>query len=358
MGLGAIIAIDNEPQEDLMASGLVGSIEVYERLGETTYYTINFSCDIADEDISLLGDSRISPGAELMIIIASDDVNECLVRGPVFSHDINLSNGGDGSSVMVKGADNTLQMDREFKSVITEGTDSEAVTTIASDYFDETLKTTETSSTHPEDKHTLIQRGTDLQFVRKLARRNGYKFWIAYDEEGKETPHFDRPDLDSDPVAELIINRQDYNINSLQISWDSHRPSVAQGLQLDFADKSNIEGSVTEAPHTLLGSTSQQDFASDAVTIDLSAPVDDSGELNARLEAAMIEANFFVNASCQTSMQQLGKSVRAGTLVTVTGAGTQHSGTYLVAAVKHMIDESAHTMDIELIRNAVGPSEE
>lgn len=358
MGLGAIIAIENEPQEDLMASGVVGSIEVYERLGETTYYTINFSCDIADEDISLLGDSRISPGAELMIIIANQGVNECLVRGPVFSHEIELKNGGDGSSVMVKGADNTLKMDRDFKSIVTEGKDSEAVMTIAKDYFDQTLQYDETTSTHPEAKHTLVQRGTDLQFVRKLARRNGFKFWLTYDEEGVETPWFKRPDLDSESAAELIINRQDYNINSLQISWDSHRPSMAQGLQIDLADKSNIVGNVTEAPHSLLAEISQQKFASDAVTIDLSAPVDDSGELNARLEAAMIEANFFVNASCQTSMQQLGKAVRAGTIVTVTGAGSIHSGKYLVAAVQHKINEASHTMDLELIRNAVGPSDE
>ena len=358
MGLGAIIAIDNEPQEDLMASGLVRSIEIHERLGETTYYTLNFSCDIADDDISLLADARLGPGSELAIIIASEDANECLVKGPVFSHEIMLQNGGDNSSVMVKGADNTLKMDREFKSVISEGTDTEAVTTIVSSYFDQALDSEDSSSTHSEDKHTLIQRGTDLQFVRKLARRNGFKFWLTYDEEGEETPHFKRLDLDSDPVAELIINREDFNINSLNISWDSHRPSNAQGIQLDLANKENIVGTVTEAPHTLLGATSQQAFATDTVTIDLAAPVDDTGALSARLEAAMIESNFFVNASCQTSMQQLGKSVRVATLVTVTGAGSLHSGTYLVAAVHHKIDESAHTMDIELIRNAVGPSEE
>ncbi len=355
MGLGAIIAVNNLPVSDFMVSGLVESIDIYERLGDTTYYTIQFKIDISDGDISLLSDSRIGPGAILSILVPNGTEVDCLVKGPIFSQEIMLRNGGDGSSVMVKGADTSLTMDREFKSAAFEGTDSTSVMTVLSSY---TMipDVGSTSASHTQVKHNLIQRSTDLQFVRKLARRNGFKFWVTCDALGIETAHFQRVNLDGTEAAELIINRQDFNVNELQISWDVHRPSNSQGLQLDLANKSNIQGTVATTPETLLGSTPQQAFATDQVTIDISAPVDDSGDLTARLEAAMIDASFFVQASCQTSLQQLNKILRAHTVVKVTGAGTQHSGKYLVSAVHHHIDELAHTMKVELMRNAVGES--
>ena len=46
--------------------------------------------------------------------------------------------------------------------------------------------------------------------------------------------------------------------------------------------------------------------------------------------------------------------VRANTLVSLRGVGTRHSGTYYVKSVRHRIDTSAHSMEIELIRNAWG----
>ncbi len=357
MGLGAIIAVNNVPAPDLMTPGVVAFIEVHERLGDTTYFTIHFSCDIVDGDISLLADPRLGPGSIISILVPNGTELDCLVKGPIYAQEIMLRNGGDASTLMVKGADSSLAMDREFKSVAYEATDSTAVATVLGNYS-LIPDVGSTPAMHMQAKHSLIQRSSDLQFVRKLARRNGFKFWITCDALGIETAHFNRPNLDGAPAAELIINRADFNTNSLQISWDAHRPSNAQGLQLDLANKSDIVGTVPASPETLLGDMTQQAFAPDLVTIDLTAPVDDAGDFTARLEAAMIEASYFVQASCQTSLYQLNRLVRAHTVVQVTGAGKMHSGKYLVGAVTHRLDEAAHTMKVELLRNALGPSAE
>jgi phage protein D len=354
MGLGAIIAVNDLPAMDLMTPGVVEFIEVHERLGDTTYFSIQFRCDIMDGDISLLGDSRLGPGSMISILVPNGTQVECLVKGPIYAQEIILKNGGDASSVLVKGADSTLAMDREFKSVAYEATDSTAVTTVLGNYT-YIPDVGNTAAMHMQTKHNLIQRSSDLQFVRKLARRNGFKFWVTADQFGIETAHFQRPSLDGEPSAELIINRQDFNTNELQISWDAHRPSNVQGIQLDLANKTEIVGAVGASPETLLGGQAQQAFAPDLVTIDLAPPVDDAGDLTARLEAAMIDASYFVHASCETSLQQLNKLVRAHTVVQVTGAGTLHSGKYLVATVTHHLDESAHKMKVQLLRNAIGP---
>lgn len=356
MGLGAIINANGTQATDLMEPGVIESIEIHERLGETTYYNLHFRSDIRDGDLALLTDGRIGPGADLAILVMNDQTLECLVKGPVFSQEITLRNGGDGTTVMVKGADASLAMDRDFRSATFEGTDSTAVIQIVGNYS-MTPDVTSTNANHMETKHNLVQRATDLQFVRMLARRNGFKFWVTCDATTQlDTAHFKRPDLSADAGIELIINRQDYNVNELRISWDVHRPSTAEGLQLDLTNKQNIQGNVALSPETALGSMTQQAFSPNPITINLSGALDDSGDLTGRLEAALIESSYFVKANCETSVHQLGKVIRTATVVTLTGAGTQHSGKYLVSAVTHRIDESSHTMNVELIRNAVGPS--
>src|SRR5256885_289494 len=80
---------------------------------------------------------------------------------------------------------------------------------------------------HLELKHTLVQRESDLAFIRRLARRNGYLFWISCDESGVETAHFRRPPLTGNAALDLIINLADpkSNVTMLDLSWDVERPA-------------------------------------------------------------------------------------------------------------------------------------
>jgi hypothetical protein len=82
--------------------------------------------------------------------------------------------------------------------------------------------------------------------------------------------------------------------------------------------------------------------------------VDDVGAFQNRSEAALREAQWFINATCSTSIFRLCKVVRFHTLVNLKGAGTRHSGKYYVTAVRHVIDAATHNMDLELARNAWG----
>jgi len=50
--------------------------------------------------------------------------------------------------------------------------------------------------------------------------------------------------------------------------------------------------------------------------------------------------------------RRLKSVVRANTVVTLHGAGSRHSGTYLVSHVVHRIDDDDHWMDVTLVRNA------
>jgi hypothetical protein len=349
MGSGVSIAVKGVTDPELVNAV---SIEVSERMGQATAYTLRYDLDISGGDIPLLTDSRLDQGSELSVMVSVDNTTYCLVKGPVFSHNIHIKHGGAGSTLDIRGADTSVKMDRESGSAIwTDLTDSDAVQSILAKYG-YTPDVESTSAGHYEKKHTLIQRESDLSFVRRLARRNGFDFWISYDSFGIETAHFKRPPLGESPSAQLVINLDSPGTGALDIEWDVEHPTSIEGKQLDLNTKADIDVTVQQSPQTLLGDLGLADITGDTRSVHLSAPADDSGDLRSRGEAAQIEADWFIHAGCQVKMADLGKLVRAHTVVEVRGAGSRHSGKYYVSSVKHKINPSDHIMEIELIRNS------
>lgn len=351
MGLGIAIAVGGSPDQEL--AGAVW-VEVHERMGEMTTYRIRYDIDISEGDLPMLVDGRTDAGSELSVIAPVDGKNNYLVKGPVTGQQIHIEHGGAGSFVEVSGSDTSIAMDRETKTTLwSDVTDSDAVTAIVAQYG-YVPDVDSTDAGHYETKHTMVQRDTDLQFVRRLARRNGFIFWITCDEIGIETAHFKRPPVDGGAESELIINLESNNLSTLDINWDSERPTSVVAAQLDLNDKSDIDGDVTKSPLRSLGDKALDEIATETRSIHIAAPVDGAGDLQSRGEGALIEAGWFIRATCQTTIFALKTLVRAHTVINLRGAGSRFSGKYFVSGVRHTIDAAEHRMDLELIRNGWG----
>ena len=349
MGLGIAIRLNGAPDETVASAA---SVEVTEAVGQPTYYRLEYLLDTAEADFPLLKEGKLGAGSEISVLAPTSETTECLVKGPVYGQEIKFEQGGLGTLVVL-GADSLIKMDREDKAVAwTDLTDSSAVSTILSQSnFIADVETTPAG--HFELKHTLIQRETDLAFIRRLARRNGNHFWVSADELGVETAHFKRPVLEGDPACELVINLNDpkTNVTSLEISWDVERPTKAEATEVDFTNKSDVTGTVEASPLAALGGSALATIVAEPRVAHVRAPVDDNGDLQARSEGAVIEASFFLRASGSTTLSALGKILRAHTLVNLRGVGTRHSGLWFCSAVRHAIDVTEHRMDFDLIRN-------
>ena len=351
MPQGAAILVDNHEATDLPAAS---QIQVVEHVRRMTTYRIRFALSIDGEgDLSLLGDSRLAPGSKLGIVVPDGSGQAMLVNGPVFGHQVHLDHGAGGAFVDVLGADQSLAMDRESRAKVWAGQlDSEAVTSILGGY-QLTPDVEDTAARHDEEKHALVQRATDWAFVQRLARRNGFMFWVTSDPTtGMSTGHFKRPDLSEEPDKTLVINQAQPNISRLDLHWNIERPSSATAKQLDLTDLSTIDGDVTKSPLSALGSKALADISSEVRKLHLDMPADESGDLSARGEAALIEAGFFIQADVVTSAARLNGVLRAHTIALVNGAGNTHTGKYFCAGVVHDIDDEAHGMTAHLWRNA------
>jgi hypothetical protein len=217
-----------------------------------------------------------------------------------------------------------------------------------------TADVTPTNGHWDEQKHALVQRGSDLAFVRRLARRAGFLFWLTADASGTQTAHFKPPPTGQSPAAKLSLRSPSPPVPALDLSWDTERPTSTVGHQLDLNSKNVLDGGLANSPIAPLVKSSLTDVAQGTRTAHVTAPADDAGEISARGKGALTEAGWFVRGSLETSAQALGKLVRAHTIVEIDGAGTRHSGKYFVAGVRHLIDQTAHRMQVELMRNGWG----
>jgi hypothetical protein len=329
-------------------------VEVLERMGEPTTFRMRYEIDITANDLPLLRDGRLDPGSVIQVLSVADGKADCLVKGPVHGQQIRLLHGGAGSYVDVLGTDTSVTMDREVKAKVWDAVrDSDVFSQIVAPYG-LTPDAEDTPATHAEAKHTLTQHDSDLRFVRRLARRNGCLFWLSAGPTGQQTAHFRRPPLDGDTVAKLVINLDQPNLNAIDISWDVERPTSTIGWDLDLSDKSSMDGAVARSPQKLLGDKALRDITGDTRSALVTAPVDDVGDLKSRGEAALIEADFFVTATGETTALALGAVLHAHTMVQLQGVGTRHSGPYFVSSVRHLIDATTHRMEFELVRNGWG----
>lgn len=91
------------------------------------------------------------------------------------------------------------------------------------------------------------------------------------------------------------------------------------------------------------------------MSVRLTAPVDDAGELTLRAQSLLREAGWFVRCEGEADVSRLNAVLRVGQIVQIEGIGTLHSGNYYVWSVRHTISADAHRMKFVLLRNAVGP---
>lgn len=347
MTLGVAILPEGLPEPE--------EVEVIEALHQPASFRLRFAVQIEDGDLALLTNPGLGPETELSILVPSGEGREVLVKGPVTGQLISLEEGGEGSRLDVLGADPSAAMDREDKAAIwSSQTDSGAVTAVLGTYG-LNPDVSPTATMHTDQKHALVQRETDLAFVRRLARRNGYWFWISTDATtGLSTAHFKRPPVDAAPALELRINRSaetGANVESASIRWNTEAPVAATLTQLDLNTKSDIDGTTERSPLAGLADNALADLAPSPRRTHLAVPVDDAGDLGSRAEAVLIDGGWLVQAQVKARASVLGQVVRAHTVVTLSGAGSRHSGRYLVARVAHRIDADDHTMTIDLIRN-------
>jgi hypothetical protein len=355
------IVIDGTAAQDFAAS--FSELDIEESVDQPGAFSLTLPVNRTDSgDYDVVNDSRLAPLSNLAIVATADDGNpQCLFDGFVLAQTAHLDTGTVASSLRVWGQDatwlmNTTEQVKEWADL----TDGDVANSIFNNYgfSPDPANLDDDSPAHTSDGRTLMQRSTDAQFLRTLARRNGKLFRVfCTDTPGERTGSFALPSLSGSAVVTLTLNDSTAaTVDSVDISWDVIRPSANIARQILFSDNdSDGAGGTTSASGlALLEAQGLSDFAGTTVTSLLTPTVNDGQELTLRSQSVLIEAGWFVRCTGTAEVARLGSILRAGTIAQLNAAGSLHSGKYYVWSVRHKITAESHTMNFVMLRNAVG----
>jgi phage protein D len=308
---------------------------------------------------TLLDDDTFPRLAALKLSISvGDGEPQPLIDGYVVEAQAEFSNEPGGSALSVIALDPSVLMGLEDKArAWPDQPDSDIASAIFGEYsFDSDVEATEPS--RQSDDVTTIQRGTDLQFVRALARRNGFEFYVEIDPgSGRPKAHFHPPRLDGEAQGVLSVNMgPSTNVNAFKTRFNMIRPAQAKAKGMDAASREEQSAEVEQPSLRTLGAHSTlSDDRPRKLIVDRTG-LSQSGELESYAKAVVDESAWALTAEGELNTVAFGKILRAKRLVAVRGVGRTLSGLYYVERVLHAISDEGYLQRFWLRRTGTGLS--
>jgi hypothetical protein len=334
----------------------VEAIEVESSLDEASVFRLRLGiAPTLPGDWTVLREDIFRPLLPVGIrVLAGVGVPEAVINGYVSQQHVTYADDPGDSGLEVTGMDATMLMNLQEKVMPWPNLPDAAIATAIFGQYGVVPKVQPTSPVLIEPEGTTIQRGTDIRFLRRLARRNGFDCYVQPEPvSGLDVGHFEPPTLFGVPQAVLNVALGDEtNVSGFSVRYELTRPTTAVAATLDVTTKTPQPALAPASLEVPLG-------AEPALTRVLPPPISRpvgtglarSGDLQKSAQAIADRSSFAVVAE-----GDVGASVgvlRPGGIVNVRGAGRVFNGSYLVSKVRHTIGDDGYTQHFEARRNAV-----
>jgi phage protein D len=356
------LSIDGTPAgEDLLQ--VIQQIEVEDHANMADMLRLRIVIGIKDgcSGWSFVDDGLFSPLANLRVSVSVGSGRaETLIDAYVIETNASFANR-PGSSVL-----NVVAMDPSVLMTLQEKVkawpnmaDSDVANAVfsSSDYkFTPIIDATKWK--RQENEQTLIQRGTDMQFLQQLAQRNGFECYVETNgRSGAVEGHFHAPRLDESVQGVLSVNMRDAtNVNSFNARYDMLQPTTARATNLDVQDQSDQQADIAGSKQSALGKKGALESQRQRRVLPSRTGLVRSGELQAYTQALVDRSALAITADGELNTVAYGGILRAKRPIAVRGAGQQFSGTYYVERVHHVLTADSYRQSFTLRRNALGLS--
>jgi hypothetical protein len=341
------------------------SVEITQTDEERSGFQITFRAargDLSDAlDYKLLLLPLLKPFNRIIILSTVDFVPRVLMDGFITHQQLDPAK----STFTVTGEDVSIMMDLEEKSAEHPALDEALIATkIILTYAQYGLIPQVTPTPIPDPplpiERTPVQQDTDLAFLKAMARRFGYCFYI------KSGPvpltnmaYWGPPERVGVPQPALSVNVGHLtNVDSLTFKNNALVPTLVQGLVQDRLTSVPLPVlSLPLPPYKLpplvsepslpfnLPNVRTQLYREAGVTVQ---------EALARTQGTTDAANAVVTGEGEIDVLRYGNILQARGLVGVRGAGFTYDGLYYVKRVKHLIKKHQYKQQITLTREGVG----
>lgn len=204
---------------------------------------------------------------------------------------------------------------------------------------------------------TTAQRGTDIRFLRQMARRNAFECYVQPDPIlGTDVGHFHPPQL---LLPHQAVLSTDFglatNMETFHVTYGMLEPTSALTQAFDPRTRVPVPGigaAALEPPLGLVPALAR--ILMRPVVRPAGTDAANAAEAMALAQSVANRSSRCIQGSGEVDGLKLGRVVRPGLPVAVRGAGREHSGLYYVTQVSHSLAQDRYTQRIQAWRNALG----
>lgn len=306
---------------------------------------------------SHVDDERLRVWRKVQIQAGFESASEELITGyvthvkPLFEPDPSLC------SLEIWGMDESVLMDREEKlKDWPNKKDSDVAREIFQPYGFDVSGVEDTEVIHDEAISTIIQRETDMQFLKRLALRNGFGCYV---ENGRAC--FRPPQVDADPQPVLAAHFGDEtNVDRFEVEVNALAPSQVAMSQVDPASKEVLQATAEGSRQTSLGETGAEALLAAGIAPSLTHVAMNSttgaAEMASLCQGLFHRAEWFITAEGEIASASYGHVLKPRLPVTVKGVSESHSGVYYVCHVTHSFHTGGYNQLFKARRNALLPT--
>jgi len=290
-------------------------------------------------DYGLLQSGALSPMTRVVIGVLFGAMPEVLIDGVITHQQFSPGSGPGQATLTVTGRDLTAVMDLEEKDASFENQpDFLIVTRVLAAYARYGLVPAPTPTS---DVPILLERiprqqETDLQFVRRLAERNGYVFYLEPITFGASTAYWGPENRLGIPQPALNVNLDAAtNVKSLDFSLDALAPVGTKGVFVEPITKTSIP--IPALPSLKVPPLAARPVTPYRTTIQRENANANPATAATRMLASVTNSPDAATANGEVDSVRYGTALRARKLVGVRGAGWTHDGFWHVRRVTHSI---------------------
>ena len=281
-----------------------------------------------------------------------------LIEAYVIETAVSFSNHPGGSTFTVVAMDPTVLMhlDERVKPWVNMR-DSDVAAAVFSDRaYGFTPVVDDTRHSRAEDDQTLVQRGSDIQFLRMLADRNGFECFVEIEpSNGTVEGHFHAPRLDQAAQGVLTLNMgAATNVNRFEVRQDHLAPLAADASSVEAGSGSAIDAQTDRTSDAELGASPSTSSDRPRRVLLSRVALGQADEVQAYAKSVTDRSSWSIVARGELNTVAYGGVLRAKRPVSVRGLGRSLSGTYYVESVLHTFAGASYVQRFVLRRNAVG----
>lgn len=261
-----------------------------------------------------------------------------------------------GGVLVVSGTDKSVVMDREEKLKDWPGKKDSDIAAEILNAYGFTPVVDDTAVIHDEALATIIQRETDLHFLRRLALRNGFACYVV-----GERAFFGKVPASPAPQPVLAAHfGAETNLRRFAVTVDALRPADVAMFQVDRFEKETLSAAVEASALESQGKLDARALLPGRleparVYVGRNAATG-APEMEALCRGLFHEGDWFVTGEGEVDAAAYQHVLRPRATVTVKGVGETYSGVYYVSHVRHTFTRQGYSQTFRARRNALLPT--